>query len=238
MFLATQGRIRQAVEEFVRRQYGIEANVMLSQTPKLEMGDLALPLAMELARTLRRSPRQIAEEIAAALRSLAGIARVEVAGAGYVNLYLDRAAYAARLVSAAQLSPVAEAGGKIIVEHTNINPNQAAHIGHLRNAVLGDTFVRLLRARGHRVEVQNYIDNTGLQVADVVVGFLSLERKTEEEIVRLAQDPSVKFDYYCWDLYARVSRFFQEDPARLELRSRTLQEIEQGRSEAARVAEM
>src|SRR6185295_299754 len=119
------------------------------------MGDMALPLAMELARKLRRPPRQIAEEIAAALRSLAGVARVEAAGAGYVNLFLDRAAFATRLSSTRGHSEQREesafavrAGGKIIVEHTNINPNKAAHIGHLRNAALGDTFVRLLRASG------------------------------------------------------------------------------------------
>ncbi|MBI4442482.1 MAG: arginine--tRNA ligase, partial [Acidobacteria bacterium] len=148
MFLATQARIRQAVQEFVQRQFGVAVNVLLSQPPKLEMGDLALPLAMELARTLRRPPRQIAEEIAASLRTLGGITRAEVAGAGYVNLYLDRAAYAGQLESGAQLQPVSETAEKIIVEHTNINPNKAAHIGHLRNAVLGDTFVRLLRGRG------------------------------------------------------------------------------------------
>ena len=243
MFLATQARIRQAVQEFVQRQFGVAANAVLNQTPKLEMGDLALPLAMELARTLRRPPRQIAEEIAASLRTLGGIARAEVAGAGFVNLYLDRAAYAGQLESAAQLQPTPrETAEKIIVEHTNINPNKAAHIGHLRNAVLGDTFVRLLRGRGRplnvKVEVQNYIDNTGLQVADVVLGFLYLEQKKEPEVARLAQDTSVKFDYYCWDLYAGVSRFFQANPDKVELRGRTLKEIEEGSSEAARVAEI
>jgi len=243
LFLATQARIRQAVQEFVQRQFGVAANAVLNQTPKLEMGDLALPLAMELARTLRRPPRQIAEEIAASLRTLGGIARAEVAGAGFVNLYLDRAAYAGQLESAAQLQPTPrETAEKIIVEHTNINPNKAAHIGHLRNAVLGDTFVRLLRGRGRplnvKVEVQNYIDNTGLQVADVVLGFLYLEQKKEPEVARLAQDTSVKFDYYCWDLYAGVSRFFQANPDKVELRGRTLKEIEEGSSEAARVAEI
>ena len=222
------------------RQYGVEANVVAHRPPRVEMGDLALPLAMELARKLRRPPRQIAEEVAAALRSVAGVAKAEVAGAGYVNLFLDRAAYAAQLGAPleAEASAATAAGEKLIVEHTNINPNKAAHIGHLRNAALGDTFVRLLRARGHTVEVQNYIDNTGVQVADVVVGFLYLEQKKEEDVARLAQDPAAKFDYYCWDLYARVTRFLAEDSARLELRNRTLQEIEEGHTLAARVAEI
>ena len=198
------------------------------------MGDMALPLAMELARKLRRPPRQIAEEIAAALKEQQGIARAEVAGAGYVNLFLDRAAFAQALDSTSA-SP-APPGGKIIVEHTNINPNKAAHIGHLRNAALGDTFVRLLRARGHRVEVQNYIDDTGVQVADVAVGFLELDKKTPNDVEALVADPDVRFDYYCWDLYARVSRFFDEDKARLKLRQDALQAIEHWAGDAGRMA--
>lgn len=241
MYLATQARIKQAVREFALRQYELEVNVIVNQPPRPAMGDMALPLAMELARKLRRPPRQIAEEIAAALRPVAGVAKVEIAGAGYVNLYLDRAAYATQLTASLTKpvpSPSAAAKKKTIVEHTNINPNKAAHIGHLRNAALGDTFVRLLRSRGELVEVQNYIDNTGVQVADLVVGFLYLERKTEQEVARMAGDPSARFDYYCWDLYASVTRFYEEDASRLELRARTLQEIEAGGQEAARVAEM
>ncbi|MGH9786141.1 MAG: arginine--tRNA ligase, partial [Terriglobia bacterium] len=240
MYLALQNRVQQAAREFVLRQYGLEANVVVNQPPRAAMGDLALPLAMDLARKLRRPPRQIAEEVAAALRSVEGVRKAEVAGAGYVNLFLGRASFAAQVANQreAVASPAAAANEKLIVEHTNINPNQAAHIGHLRNAALGDTFVRLLRARGRTVEVQNYIDNTGVQVADVVVGFLHLEAKSEEEIARLAQDPAVRFDYYCWDLYARVTRFLDEDKTRLELRNRTLQEIEEGHTEAGRVAEI
>ena len=241
MYLATQARIKQAVREFALRQYELEVNVIVNQPPRPAMGDMALPLAMELARKLRRPPRQIAEEIAAALRPVSGVAKVEIAGAGYVNLYLDRAAYATQLTASLTKpvsSPTVAAKKKTIVEHTNINPNKAAHIGHLRNAALGDTFVRLLRSRGELVEVQNYIDNTGVQVADLVVGFLYLERKTEQEVARMAGDPSARFDYYCWDLYASVTRFYEEDASRLELRARTLQEIEAGEQEAARVAEM
>ena len=251
MYLEWQKRIQQAAQEFVQRQYGAEANVVANQPPRAEMGDLALPLAMELARKLRRPPRQIAEEIAAELRTVAGVERAEVAGAGYVNLFLDRAAYVAQLGAEAEarasgtaldgegkLDDKLDKLDKLIVEHTNINPNKAAHIGHLRNAALGDTFVRLLRARGHRVEVQNYIDNTGVQVADVVVGFLHVEKKSEDEIARLVTDPAVRFDYYCWDLYARVTRFLEEDKTQLELRQRALKEIEEGKTEAARIAEV
>jgi arginyl-tRNA synthetase len=244
VYLALQTRIQQTVRELVKERFGVETNVFVSVPPRPEMGDMALPLAMELARKVRRPPRQIAEEIAASLRDLAGVARVEVAGAGYVNLFLDRAAYAAQLIGAAGHSERSEepargdAGEKIIVEHTNINPNKAAHIGHLRNAALGDSFVRLLRARGRRVEVQNYIDNTGVQVADVVAAFLFLEKKTPQEVARLIEDPSVRFDYYCWDLYARVSRLYEEEPARLDWRQQTLKAIEEGGGASARMAEV
>src|SRR5205807_10162091 len=120
---------------------------------------------------------------------------------------LDRAAYAAALLRGeSQAGPAA--AEKIIVEHTNINPNKAAHIGHLRNAILGDTFVRMLRAMGSEVEVQNYIDNTGVQVADVVAGFHYLEHKTPADVAALIASPERPFDYYCWDLYARVSSYY------------------------------
>ena len=177
-------------------------------------------------------------------------------GAGYVNLRFDRGAYAAALKEASEkiggsplraspkplksaevepalgtvpiFSPKAAAEGKIIVEHTNINPNKAAHIGHLRNAVLGDTLVRMLRELGHEVEVQNYIDNTGVQVADVVAAFHFLEKKSAADVQGLIDDPDVKFDYYCWDLYARVSRLYEEDPSIQSWRAETLHAIESG----------
>jgi arginyl-tRNA synthetase len=241
LFLSFQQNVQQTTQEFVKRQFGVDADVVVNVPPRPEMGDIALPLAMELARKLRRPPRQIGEEIAAALGKMAGVARTEVAGAGYVNLFLHRAPYAEGLKASPE-SLARAGGGKVIVEHTNINPNKAAHIGHLRNAALGDTFVRLLRHRGATVEVQNYIDNTGVQVADVVVGFLEIERKSPDEVARLAADPSIRFDYYCWDLYARVSTFYAEDKARLELRRRTLEAIEHGTrnggSDAARLAEI
>src|SRR6185503_5440483 len=152
---------------------------------------------------------------------------LEIAGNGYINVRFDRALYGAALLHPVEEQPAATAE-KIVVEHTNINPNKAAHIGHLRNATLGDTFVRMLRARAKRVEVQNYIDNTGVQVADVVAGFHYLERKTPAEVAALIADPAVRFDYYCWDLYARISALYKEKPESLEWRNETLHAIEAG----------
>ncbi|OLD53883.1 MAG: arginine--tRNA ligase, partial [Acidobacteria bacterium 13_1_40CM_2_64_6] len=124
--------------------------------------------------------------------------------------------------------------GKAIVEHTAINPNKAAHIGHLRNSALGDTLVRALRFRGVPVEVQNYIDDTGVQVADVVVGFKVLEGKSLDQIRKTAD--TTRFDYYCWDLYARVTDWYEQDKARLAVRAETLHDIEHGGNENATIA--
>ena len=126
---------------------------------------------------------------------------------------------------------------KVIVEHTNINPNKAAHIGHLRNAVLGDTFARMLRARGKHVEVQNYIDNTGVQVADVVAGFHFLEGKTPADVAILL-DGEERFDYVCWDLYARTSQYYKDKPDSLAWRAETLHAIEAGQGELADLAHL
>ncbi len=233
-----QRRLVEHVRAFLRRQYELELDhIVVEQPPRVEMGEYALPLAFELARQLRRPPRKIAEEIIAALGTVEGFEKLEVAGAGYINARLDRAAAAAKMMEAPDQPEPAGTwhGEKILVEHTSINPNKAAHIGHLRNAILGDTFVRLLRASDIRVDVQNYIDNTGVQVADVVVGFVHLEHKSKTEIERLAAE-TPRFDYYCWDLYARVSQWYEQDKTNLKCRREMLHAIEQGGNEHAEIA--
>ncbi len=197
-------------------------NVVVEQPPKVEMGDYALPLAFELARKLRKAPKKIAEEIVAGLEGKlpAGFLSLEVAGAGYINARLDRVA----ALSEALRPEGAEftvSGERIIVEHTSINPNKAAHVGHLRNAILGDTFVRLLNAAGATVSVQNYIDNTGVQVADVVVGLMYLEQRdlaSVQELLDELEANKTRVDYYMWDLYARTSQWYELDAAEKESR--------------------
>ncbi len=227
MFLALEQRVRDAFAAHLRTAYSLDMDVQLEQPRQSDFGELALPVAFALAKLLKKPPRKIAEEIAASIGPIPGIARLEIAGNGYLNVRFDRAAYAAALLASVAAAPPS-AGGKIIVEHTNINPNKAAHIGHLRNAVLGDTFVRMLRARGRQVEVQNYIDNTGVQVADVVAGFHFLEGKSLDAIRALLADPASRFDYYCWDLYAGVSRRYETHPESLAWRAQALAAIEAG----------
>ena len=236
MYRTLERRLTQRVRDFLRRSYDLDlAKIVVEQPPKVELGEYAMPLAFELAKKLRKAPRKIAEEIINGIGPIEGFEKFEVAGAGYINARVNRAEMAAALL--VDEKPAGDVSrGKILVEHSSINPNKAAHIGHLRNAILGDTFVRLLRFAGREVDIQNYIDNTGVQVADVVVGFLYLEKKSRAEIEQLASQP--RFDYYCWDLYARVSQWYVEDKQNLQTRMKTLHEIEQGGNETAAIAEL
>jgi arginyl-tRNA synthetase len=236
VFQEIEQRISSAVESTLTSQFGVAVRVALEQPKQSAFGELAIPIAFQLARQLKKAPRQIAEQLVGALGAIDGVAALEIAGNGYINVRLDRAAYGLSLLSPAEKPPAQ--GGKIVVEHTNINPNKAAHIGHLRNAILGDTFVRMLRSRGRSVEVQNYIDNTGVQVADVVVGFHFLEEKTAADVRALINDPRERFDYVCWDLYARVSSYYKDHPEGLEWRAETLHAIEAGEGELAELGHL
>jgi arginyl-tRNA synthetase len=223
----------------IEERFGVAYAAALEVPPRRELGDLASPAPMQLARTLKRNPRAIAEELAAALRVPLLVREVKVLGAGYLNFFLDRPAVAAALLrlDAAPL-PSGVRPGKVVIEHTNINPNKAAHIGHLRNAVLGDVLARCMKSLGYSVEVQNYIDDTGVQLADVVVGFVDLRRASLAEVAALPEP----FDFLCWDLYSQVRRWYDEQPdtaAERKLLVRdTLHEMESGHGERAEVARL
>jgi len=237
MILPVHDRLRAHLTRLLITLYAIDEAeappLTLDYPPNRDLGDLGTPVAFELARRLRKAPRVIAQDVATAFGTLDGIRQVAAAPNGYLNVFLDRPSYLRE-----RLQPSAVANrpdtGKAIVEHTAINPNKAAHVGHLRNAALGDTLVRVLRFRGIPVEVQNYIDDTGVQVADVVVGFRVLEQKTLEQIREIAG--TTQFDYYCWDLYARVTEWYDVDKERLKVRADTLHDIEHGGNENAAIA--
>ena len=227
MILSVQRGVHEAIIGAIRRKFGV-AEVppfAVEVPPNRALGDLAVAVAFQLARTLRKPPRAIAQELAGEVGAIPGVTRVAAAPNGYLNVYLDRQGFLiARLRG--QVEPDRATAGKTIVEHTAINPNKAAHIGHLRNAALGDTLVRALQFRDTPVEVQNYIDDTGVQVADVIVGFRELERKSAAEVRELAA--STRFDYYCWDLYSRVTEWYEGDRERLAVRAAALHELERG----------
>jgi len=222
-------------------------DIVLEIPPNRELGDLAWPGALPLARIFRTSPRAIAETLAEKTSWPIEIERVEVAGPGFLNLFLDRRLILARLLEGRDETPADDE--KTIIEHTNINPNKAAHIGHLRNAVLGDTLVRCCRRLGSEVEVQNYIDDTGVQVADVVVGVLYLpedelsaalgietERRTRllgriVDAVSAVETPTsstTDFDDLCWEIYPRVTSRYPEDEIFAGRRAEVLHAVEAG----------
>ena len=236
MYRYLEHRLAQRVAECLQKRYpGVSVpSVVIDQPPKVELGDFAIPI-FPFAKPLRSAPLKIAEAIRAEIGPIDGIAEMQVVPPGYLNVKIDRAWMAAALC--ADRKPSADApAGKVLVEHSSINPNKAAHIGHLRNAILGDTFVRLLHYTGREVDIQNYIDNTGVQVADVVVGFTQIEKKSRAEIEALARQP--RFDYYCWDLYARVSHWYGADKQNQQVRLQTLHAIEDASSETAAIADL
>ncbi len=255
MYRTIQQTLHARIQALVLARYDLSlTQIAIEQPPSVALGELALPLAFELAKRLRKAPRIIASELQQALTddlvNLPGIASIEVAGAGYLNVRFDRAATVQRIARDVH----ADIGGPgfRLVEHTSINPNKAAHIGHLRNAILGDTFARLLRPdhfkRGYEVGVQNYIDNTGVQVADVVVGFthlLGLDLSGVRQLLTELLESNERIDFFCWDLYARVSQWYvepglsaEELARRKQIRLGTLHSLEVGGDEIAVIAEL
>ena len=220
----------------IEERFGVRHEPLLEVPPRRELGDLSSPAGMQLARVLKRNPRAIAEEIAGALKRPEAVRDVQVQGAGFLNFFLDRRAFAAALLDAPLIDNphIAGTGSKVVIEHTNINPNKAAHIGHLRNAVLGDVLGRSLKSLGYPVEIQNYIDDTGVQLADVVVGFMDLRGISAAEVAALPEP----FDFYCWDLYSEVGRWLGEDPERQRLRRETLHELEIGKGPRAEMGRL
>jgi arginyl-tRNA synthetase len=232
MILPIHQQVHHAITEAIRQRFGLVdvPSFSVETPPNRALGDLAVTVAFQLARTLRKPPRAIAQEIAEAVGQLPAVARVSAAPNGYLNLFLDRPAFVIAR-AAGKATGVAVTEGKTVVEHTAINPNKAAHIGHLRNAALGDTLVRVLRFRGTPVETQNYIDDMGVQVADVIVGFRELERRDLADVKRIAE--TTRFDYYCWDLYSKVTQWYDGDKAHLDVRGKALHDLELGGNDTA-----
>lgn len=239
MLLALTRNLEKALLSRIAERYNVKYDSLsFTIPPKIELGELAIPVAFDLARKVRTAPIEIAKELASDSAGIPGIGKVDVAGGGYLNFHLDRGSFARELAESIEQRKFGrisepEETGKAVVEHTNINPNKAAHIGHLRNAALGDSFVRCLRFLGQEVEVQNYLDNTGVQVADVVVGLERMEGKSLQEVAEIGG----KFDYYCWDVYSRVSDFYKQSEENQKWRSQTLQAIEAGNSATSELAE-
>src|ERR1043165_6269880 len=248
-----QQKLRERIRVAARETFGVELQQVNAETPpRAELGDLAFPVSFELAKLIKQAtgekqnPRNIAEQLKTQLEDIEEVSRVEIAGAGYINVFYDRAKLLGIFAGPNEQDKEPPDRPKKMVEHTSINPNKAAHIGHVRNSVLGDTFVRVLKAAGDIVEVQNYIDNTGVQVADVVVGFLHLEKKDLNAIkaVEASLTKDYPFDYYCWDLYTKVGLFYRDgnpgapmNPEKVKLRNEVLHALEEGGNTIAELAD-
>jgi len=219
----------------------------ISESPRKEFGDLSCNVAFLLSKKLKKKPFDIANEIIKeelnpyierkkANKSVSFILSVESHPSGYIN-------FKANIVNLAShtLKAVLENANygfmnighyqKITIEHTSINPNKALHVGHMRNVIIGDILYRILKATNYEARVLNYIDDSGLQVADIVVGFKF------GGLPLYANDKSIKFDQYCGDeVYVKINEMYKDDHNLQEKRRLVLKEIEQGTSEIAQFA--
>ena len=229
-----KAKLKEHILRSLRDKYPLKEEEMeIAYTPDAKMGDLALAFPLQLAKTVKKSPRDLAADIVSHLSRLPDVDKIEVAGPGFINLFLNRQKFFLRQIDSLDKKFFQAEEKKIIIEHTNINPNKAAHVGHLRNAVLGDTLGRCLKHKGEKVEIQNYIDDTGIQVVDVTFGFMEMENKILEDIEQIEE----KFDYYCWDLYTRVSSYLEKHPESQSRKSEILKKIEEGDTPEAKIAE-
>jgi arginyl-tRNA synthetase len=230
----------------------------ISEAPRKELGDVTCNIAFKLSKRLKRSPYEIAKELVekqlnpyikeygknqkrhSILHWADMLVSAEAHPAGYINFRLNYGALAVQTLrqiitnSGYGLNDIGK-GRDVIVEHTSVNPNKALHVGHLRNVILGDTIYRMLKATNHKVTVLNYIDDSGLQVADIVVGFLFAGFSTEPKIY--GGHSTMKFDQYCGDeIYTKINRMYEIYPSLQEKRKCVLREIEETKSDIAKFA--
>ncbi len=196
-------QLKEALEKAVAA-LGAEADVSVQAVPEGKAGDYGSPVAFGLAKTLRQNPAMIAKSLLEQLTLPPGIAKAEAVGP-YLNFHLDPGSFVEQLVNNPVQRP--ERGEKAIVEHTSVNPNKEAHVGHLRNIVLGDACARILKAAGYEVEVQNYIDDTGRQAAESLfaVAYFGETYGGEE-----------KYDHWLGKLYVRLTHAKETDGEAIE----------------------
>jgi arginyl-tRNA synthetase len=236
-FLEFQAEVEEVLADACRAVGAKGAQIDVSLPPNDSYGDLASSVPIRIAKAEGRVPGDVAVELASKALELARRTRyvggVSPHRGGYVNFTLNHARFVAdsiAAISSGDLGRVREKGEVIAIEHTNVNPNKALHVGHARNLALGDSLVRVMRYMGHQVQALNYVDDSGAQVADIIVGFRFLGIPDEAP-------PGVKFDAYCGDsVYTRVTKEYEKDPSLKEKQSFVLREIERGTGEVAAYA--
>ncbi len=209
-------------------------NFEVSEASKPEFGDASCNIGFLLAKPLKKRPSEIAESIAERFRQDKGdmISEVRVHPSGYLNFVANHSYFIKSVVQASEEPNYGTfdlgKNSKTVVEHTSVNPNKALHIGHVRNIIIGDTVARILQKANFDVRVLNYVDDSGLQVADIIVGFLYGGFSKEPP-------PGQKFDHYCGDIvYVNITDRYEKEPSLAEKRVLVLKELEEGRSEIAK----
>jgi len=210
----------------IEKLYNIKIQrTSLEIPPSRNMGDLACVISFDLAKQLKKAPRKIAEEIVSNFKLPEYIESAKVEGGGYINFFFKKQTFLHSFFeSGFRFDNISEKNKRVIVEHTSINPNKTPHIGHLRNSVIGDTFARLCKALGYDTIVHNYIDNTGIQVADVVIGLTAMRGMSLDQI----KDVGERLDRFCWDVYADMSKWYEDDPNRKSKQTIALKQMEEG----------
>lgn len=192
-------------------------SIILQEVPEGKPGDFGSPVAFTLARELRRPPAQIAADIIANFTAPAGITHAEAVGP-YINFTVDPAMYV-QAVTEHHITAVPNPL-KVVVEHTSVNPNKEAHVGHLRNIVLGDAVARILTAVGHNVEIHNYIDDTGRQAAESIFAI---------DYFNATYDGSKKYDHWLGELYVQLGEAKASDAETIEAGvSEVMHQLERG----------
>jgi arginyl-tRNA synthetase len=237
-FRLFKDEVRRMVEQALADGGYTKVDFDLSEPPQKEFGDLSCNVGFLLAKPLKRAPAKIAAELADALRPrIKGtyISSAETAG-GHINFKADYSRLSPATLAQTLKTPEnygypdSGQGRHIVIEHTSVNPNKALHVGHMRNVIIGDTLYRIMKATNHRATVLNYVDDSGLQVADIVVGF---------KFAGFPVEPAKKqkFDHYCGDeVYVKINEMYEKDTRLAEKRKLVLKEIEDGKSEIARFA--
>ncbi|MEM3555202.1 MAG: arginine--tRNA ligase [Candidatus Micrarchaeia archaeon] len=230
-FLHAKEEVVKLVEESCKKlkfQVSKEEIERSLEYPKEQFGDLASAVCFELAKREKKAPRAIAEKIKDSIRKSELVERVEVAGAGYLNFYFNYEKFAKLTVEAVEKNKkYGEVdfgkGRKALVEFPSVNPNKPWHIGHLRNALLGDSVARILEFAGYKVERENYIDDLGLQVAQSVWGYMKLNNKVEGKV-----------DHWLGKQYVEVAKRSGEEEVEREVRE-IMKKLEEGGNEISKL---
>ena len=234
-FLELLEQIRRDIDQIIKNKGYQNVNFTVEPS-KPGFGDITCNVGFLLAKQLKQSPHEISKTLASLIQvePNSEIKNVVAHTTGNLNFEINYEFFNNQVISATLQDDYGELdigkNQKIVVEHTSVNPNKALHIGHIRNVVLGDVVARILKKVNYDVKVLNYIDDSGLQVADIIVGF---------KFGGLSDVPpeGKKFDHYCGDdIYVKITESYESDKSLEEKRHKVLQEIENEDSEISKYA--